>query len=1007
MKIKRLHRNVFVHLFVVMVFVLCQQTIADTGGKIRGIVKDVQTGESLVGASVVVEGTTLGAATDIDGKFIILNVDVGVHKLRVTYIGYANTEISNVRVSANLTTDLTIEMSSSSVSVNAVEIIRQIPLVDKGATNSVSIVNADNIKVMPVRGVSQVFALSGGVVKQGSDYYVRGGRAEETAFYVDGVLSNNPLTGRLSLSVINNAIEEVQSQIGGMTAEYGNAMSGVVNTTTKVGGSKYSFSAEAITDELLGGKTSKNILGAYSYGLNDYVLTAGGPVVPGYDKIKFFFAGERIFNRSTQTFLDGISFPHVDSSDITVSSTGNESAAYLANLINSSSYSGGRNLGGYANDTWSGSGNVFFDYGLINIKIGGSYNTASSIAAYGRGLSIINVTAGTTRGAKTNSHNGSLYTKFTFTPSKTSFVTLNLSYFDSFSETGDQLWMGDVEKYGDPAYNSILVNNKGIYINPPSFSVYSWSVAYPGSVYNVTNSYSKTRRQNYGARLDYVSQITPSWEFKLGGEATYYTMRSYFVNGLNIYQKRTAFASDSAAGDWNVYSNSSLGAYGYDIYGNDFAGGTFIDKTGRDTVDLSASGPKHPIFVGAYIQNKYEFDDLILNFGIRFDYLDPGTKKYKNVKDIAFSSIDGATMIADSSLIATEATTQISPRLGFSFPVADKSVFHATYGQFIQYGNLNDLYEENPYYSTYLKSGSYAMQHSNPNLKPERTTQYEVGFRQQVSDVSAFDLTFYYKDVKDLHVTQVIYPDNATPYFLVVNGDFGTSKGLTFNYTLRRTNRISANATYTLSKSTATGSSSGTAFDIAWQDNSGSGGTPYFPVIPSLTSFDRTHTGSIDVDYRYDENDGPTVFGEKPLSRVGANFLFTFSSGVRYTRSQVNGAFSFSSTNAPVAYEPFNSSTAPWSYQLDIKLDKTFSLFSTLDANIYLWIENVFNTKNITTVYGGTGLADDDGWFSTEAGKTWLANNGEKARQLYKYLEDVMSNYGTPRSVRLGVEVSL
>jgi hypothetical protein len=148
----------------------------------------------------------------------------------------------------------------------------------------------------------------------------------------------------------------------------------------------------------------------------------------------------------------------------------------------------------------------------------------------------------------------------------------------------------------------------------------------------------------------------------------------------------------------------------------------------------------------------------------------------------------------------------------------------------------------------------------------------------------------------------------------------------------------------------------------------------------------------------------------RPLSRVGLNFLFTFSSGVRYTRSSpltINGSQNFSGANAPIAGEGLNSSMGPWIYQLDLKLDKTFTLFGTAEVNVYLWIENVFNRKNVLTVYSGTGLPDNDGWFTTQTGQTWANNNGPAAVALYNYLQNDPANYGTPRTVRLGAQFNL
>jgi hypothetical protein len=401
----RLLRSLFS--MVVLFLVTAGMALGQSTGKLRGQVIDKETGEPLVGANVTVEGTTMGAACDINGEYIILNVPPGTFSVKATYVGYKTTTIRNKIVTVGLTTEVNFSLESEAIPGPAIEIVAEVPLINKNATNTINLVRAEQIEQLPVRNVANIFTLAPGVVSQGGNFYVRGGRAEETAYYVDGVLVNNPMGGQLQLNVINNAIEEVQTQIGGMTAQYGNAMSAVVSTTTKVGGPAYNFALELITDELFGGKDSRNFLGAYSYGLNEYVLTAGGPVIPGNDKIRFFVAGQRVFNRTNPTFLDGISFPYIDSTAITsadwrivdrndpvnaietlpAGTTGNRT--YLANLLNATNYSGGRDYGGYNLDLWGLQGNIFMDFGSLNVKVGGTYSTNSNIAAFGRGIGIV------------------------------------------------------------------------------------------------------------------------------------------------------------------------------------------------------------------------------------------------------------------------------------------------------------------------------------------------------------------------------------------------------------------------------------------------------------------------------------------------------------------------------------------------------------------------------------------------------------------------------------------
>jgi outer membrane receptor protein involved in Fe transport len=1007
------------HIVLLMIVLFSSSVFA--ASKIRGKVKDKQSGEPLIGASIVIEGTTQGASTDVNGDYIILNVTPGRYTLRASYLGYQTMTISNVAVNIDLTTDVNFDLSSDAVSLQTVNIVAEAPLVNKNATNTIVQFKADQIENIPVRGVQGVFALAGGVVSQGGNLYVRGGRAGEVAFYVDGVLVNNPMNRQSSLTLINNAIEEVSAQIGGMTAEYGNALSGVVNTSTKVGAPKYAVSAEVITDGFLSNSTP-GVLNTYSYGLNDYSLTVSGPVMPGKENIRFFVAGSRTFDRSNASFLDGFKYPvtfdTLDITDadfrVTFPASGNRDSgvvvgmedgltgrrANLANLLNSTDLKGGRNFGGLANDVWSLNGNVYVDLKNFNVKVGGTYSNGVNYGSLGKGLGTYRITSGTFRPGKTETEDFSAYAKFTHVLDPKTFYTVNGSVFSFFQEQGDAILFRDYKSYGDPDHpaNSYLVSASR---EPNAFAIFGVSLASPG--FMSQKNYTKVSRKSVSGRFDFVRQMNNTWEFKVGAELQRYTLRTYTIGAFSLFR---AMRDNPAASDWSIYNKANVTFYGYDIYGNEFDGGSFKDLKSGNVLNLPNEGPRHPTMIGTYLQNKFEMSDLILNIGFRFDYIDPGTKRYKNGNNINVVQIEDVKILDANTMEDPDITMQISPRIGFSFPVTDRTVFHAEYGKFIAQGGLNDLYDATTSVGRFLPGG-LARQFPNPNLKPERTTDYQIGFRQQVGDVSAFDLSFFYKETKDLIVIRQIYPEpGAThaPYIGNVNGDFGTVRGLTLRYDIRRIERVALNASYTLQNALATGSASRTHFNIAWQDVSGPNGEPYFPVIPAPTDFDRVHYGNVNLDYRFADNDGPMLFDSKILERAGANFLFNFSSGRRYTKNEVSSIF-FPS-NAPTPYETINASTAPWNFQMDLRVNKIITLVRGVDLDVYVWVVNLLNTKNIVNIYSATGLPDNDGFFSTAQGKEYVEKQGDNSKKLYDYIVDDLANYGTPRVIRLGARLT-
>ncbi|MDZ7315059.1 MAG: TonB-dependent receptor, partial [candidate division KSB1 bacterium] len=167
-----------------------------TTGKIIGVVTDKATGEALAGANVMIEGTTLGAATNAQGGYIILNVPPGIYTLKASFIGYQVVRISNVRVSVDLTTEVNFQLPTEAIEVQQISIVAERPLINVNATNETHIMTAEDIANMPVRSYAGVVATASGVVSARGTLYVRGGRQDEIAYYVDGIYSNDLRTGQ-------------------------------------------------------------------------------------------------------------------------------------------------------------------------------------------------------------------------------------------------------------------------------------------------------------------------------------------------------------------------------------------------------------------------------------------------------------------------------------------------------------------------------------------------------------------------------------------------------------------------------------------------------------------------------------------------------------------------------------------------------------------------------------------------------------------------------------------
>ncbi|MDA0338190.1 MAG: TonB-dependent receptor [bacterium] len=212
-----------------------------------GTVTDQADGTPLVSASIALQGTKLGTVSDEDGRFFILNVPPGTYTLRTTYIGYAPLVIQEVRVSGDLTTDLKVRPTAVAITTDEVVIRAERPIIDKTATNAVRIVGAEDLEILPFRGVQNVLSLQAGVVEDEGQLHVRGSRSDEIAYYVEGASVRNVVTGRTAVNLIDEALEEVQLQAGGFNAEYGGANAGIVLQELRTGATDLHMSVMGVS----------------------------------------------------------------------------------------------------------------------------------------------------------------------------------------------------------------------------------------------------------------------------------------------------------------------------------------------------------------------------------------------------------------------------------------------------------------------------------------------------------------------------------------------------------------------------------------------------------------------------------------------------------------------------------------------------------------------------------------------------------------------------------------
>jgi outer membrane receptor protein involved in Fe transport len=720
-------------------------------GRIKGQVTDLESGEPLIGANVLVVGTSYGAATNVNGEFLIINLSAGVYELRCSYIGYQTITISDVRVSTELTTEVDFQLPAEGFQVSDVVVIAERPLIQKDNTNKIRTTTSDDIDLLPVRGVDNIVTLTAGVVREADALFIRGGRQDEVGYYLEGVNIRNPEVGGRSVTIPQDALEEIQVQSGGYTAEFGGANSGIVRQQLKSGSSQFHTSFEYITDNVTF-KSKDDIhdgekrLGTHWFGYNEMSGVLSGPLMdPRY---RLFFNFNYIYNKDQNPQP----YPGIELGKI-VDDVSKDSINlfYPAGPVKNNS-----------RGAYSYAGTITLDFSPVTLRLTGTYSDIredvlnnSQARAWTPVLSFLNPRIG-----ERNINDGSFSVKLTHVTSPNFFYEINGGYYLQKLEDMDPWLKEDFWSYGDSVANAeagwvwersgkdLEAGRIGQYVTPSIRNIYGFGFNGYGEV---PVNYQKRDRQgiNVSAALTYFAGKHHT--IKLGGEFQRYTLRRWTVGGQDdLIALVASRLEDDPTLDENevrrsVLINQGVNNYGYDVFGNELDDDEFF-------------GPHEPVFIGAYLQDRIDFNDIIINAGLRFDYFDLDNKM------LIDPALPDNGMFAQSGEIKPEGWTDVptyqsvSPRLGISFPVTDRTVFHAQYGQFVQQSRLLDVYQG--YYRTSfeIKGGFFIPSPVGKNVRPTRTTQYEIGFTQLLTDFLSFDITGYYKDVKD----QVVFVSQDT-----------------------------------------------------------------------------------------------------------------------------------------------------------------------------------------------------------------------------------------------------
>lgn len=966
------------NLLATLVFLLLSASMfAQTGvGKMSGKVLDADTKEPLIGANIILLNTNLGAATDIDGNYFILNITPGTYEVKVSYVGYAPKTIQEVRIVANITYELDVELSTDFTLPDIVVVDKK--FFEAKSTNTVKVIDSEQISRLPVRGVQGLASLQSGVVTQegsgGQDgnasINVRGGRGSEVLYIVDGVPQNNLYNRGTVAQVSNVAIDQISFQVGGYEAKYGQAQSGIVNVTTKSGQPDYDLFVDV---------QSSDLLNTDDFGSNLYSGSLSGPIIPGIPEHTIFLSGERGWYQDAD--------PPAVPMELWTAADGSimDEPLIMETIPNNPA------------SVWRFSGKLnsrFSDWNvqlsaLLNDRIYKNSKGTGPMRQYKNSSQFIE---------EIEEENASYSMRISQTVSSTTFWNLNLGYrqfelqrYNPFLKGvenqilyGDSLWWAN-----ESGMNVTLLGNgrrtRTEDINGV-FRPYGYS----------TGLFQQREDDRIGADFDLTSQLDNHLlEFGFGIEQ--HTVRgygnfAYVVAGL-----------DPSQPDYIRFAQNQPFVFGYDVTGQ-----TKTSSDDPSSLDWFADPsiqshptmaeflkPRQPILGYLYLQDRFELQDLVLNLGVRMDYFDIKSHELIDPELPYAGGVDPNKFdIGDFRIKDVE--VKFSPRIGIGFPVTEATVFHAQYGTFFQTPELNDMYAGPFDYNQYITMSP--QNGFNGGLISEETTQYEVGFRQLLGLNSALNLTAFYKNTKSLvnvemsqyrrteggEVINAIGPQNA---------DFGTIKGFAFSFDVTRLSYFSVSLQYTLSFADGTGSSTSSSQTAVFRnlDN-----LP--PKVIAPLSFDQRHTAIAILDFFVPEGEA----GMWELLNV--NTIFSYNSGRPYTPVD---QWDILGDNGLVADNTgyINSAYAPGSFRIDLKIEKGFPI-GNLYITPYVWIENLLDADNIVNVWRSTGDPYTTGWLSDPDAQGTIQQQGEGYVKDYEFLERDPSNFGIPRLIKLGLKLN-
>ncbi len=972
--------------FVPMVF-------AGTTGKIAGVVKDAQTGEPLPGVNVIIEGTTSGASTDIDGRYFIINVAVGSHDVTVSYIGFKTVKTQGVYVQPDRTSRVDFNLEETVLQVGEVILVEaQRDRIEKDLTMSSQYMSSDEMLMLPIESFEQAAQIQAGAVNSN----FRGGRASETAPIVDGVNIKDPTGGydaiqdmdeiQTSFIVPEGAIEEMEVITGGFNAEYGNIQSAVINVITKDGGSKHTgrisiktalgtdpttrymfkdpagnfvFERDEAIQTFLDAAQPVDSLLALSNGpkgptINafknnetdgfdnkEFEFTLLGPVPFTGDKLRYSISGEYVDTKQQQMSYWG----PMEQASVQTKITYKISPDYKLQFIGLGSFVDSRAVA-YIDS--KGPGGYMPGYGEIPAK----FDTEE----YDENRNFL----------------GTL--KWTHTLSNTTFYELQASYsYFSFErktkDWNDRDGDGDTDEFMKWEEIAVPVNasdqssemttdlrytsddTKYFWVDQQTLSDGTvkegqWRFGVPGK--------SEWKQIWVLNKTDYT--YTPTWRF-VTGDVNEKELNAYPISEENegVLYPTVTNAYFDYYGDGASYfdSKSSVINVKADIVSQVtpqhlVKGGVNFTLTDMDMTNIGYFSQSNlyvddyevtPYDFSAYVQDKMEFEGMIVNAGVRFDYYNPTDISYPgDFQDPVDFTLEPGDVGYITDPINAKSYNSISPRLGISHPISENTVLHFSYGHFYQRPEYRYWFEN----TGFDLRGAYS-EVGNPDLKPEKTVAYEIGFQHNMGDY-LLGVNAFYKDIFNL-ISQVQAGEAPfSDFWLYYNRDWADARG--FELTLRKffSNYFAGEINYTYMIARGKGSDVQSGGSELWRKLAGVQQSFYL-------DWDRRHSLNANVNISMPKDWGFEVGGYHPFGDWNFTVLYRYGSPLPYT---------------PPTRDPqpeYNTKRLEATMTTDIKLEKRFAIGEDMRALIFFEGYNIFNRRNLMNFDGQLTNLDDVSWF--------------------------------------------